>query len=377
MGPLSGLRVIEVAGLGALPFGGLMLADLGAEVLRLDRLGDPPFGFVAHNPLDRGRRSVAVDLKHPGAPAMMLRLAASADVLVEGFRPGVAERLGIGPDVCLERNPRLVYGRMTGWGRDGPLARRAGHDIDYIALSGALHPVGPADRPPTPPLNYVGDFGGGGMLLVVGILAALYERERSGRGQVVDAAMIDGSALLSTLFHGLRAGGLWSDGRGGNLLDGSAPFYATYRTADGGHVAVGAIEPQFYAELLDGLGLTQDELPPQDDRASWPRTQQRFAAIFATRTRDEWAERFSGTDACVAPVLALGEAPGHPHNAARGVFVDVGGVVQPAPAPRFSRTPAPVPTAPPSPGEHTDAALAAWGFTPNEIAALRRDGTVG
>ena len=377
MGPLSGLRIVEIASLAPAPFGCMVLADLGAQVLRLDRIaGASPLGAMPDNPLNRGRRSIAADLKAPAGAELVLRLAESADVLVEGFRPGVAERLGIGPEECLPRNPRLVYARMTGWGQDGPLAKHPGHDIDYIALSGALHPIGPPDRPPTPPLNYVGDFGGGGMLLAVGILAALYERERSGRGQVVDAAMVDGSALLSAFLHGMRANGIWSDRRGGNMLDGSAPFYSTYETADGGYVAVGAIEPQFYAALLAGLGIAGEDLPPQFDQAAWPELKKRFAGIFTARSREEWTERFAGSDACVAPVLSPGEAAGHPHNAARSVFVDVGGIRQPAPAPRFSRTPAPPPTPPAKPGQHTDAALSDWGFTPEETAALRHDGVV-
>jgi alpha-methylacyl-CoA racemase len=375
MGPLSGLRVVEIASLAPAPFGCMVLSDLGAEVLRVGR--GAPTVLGPGNPLERGRRSIVADLKRARGPELVLRLVEGADVLVEGFRPGVAERLGIGPDECLARNPRLIYARMTGWGQDGPLAGRAGHDIDYIALSGALHPIGPADRPPTPPLNYVGDFGGGGMLLAVGILAALYERERSGRGQVVDAAMVDGSALLGAFLHGLQAAGLWSWERGGNLLDGSAPFYTTYATADGGYVAVGALEPQFYAALLEGLGLASEDLPPQSDRAAWPAVKERFAGIFATRSRDEWAARFAGTDACVAPVLSPPEGPPPPHNASRGIFVEVNGVTQPAPAPRFSRTPSAAPVSSPEPGEDSDAALAGWGFTAEEIAALRRDGTLG
>src|SRR6266511_2129731 len=284
MGPLAGLRVVEIASLAPAPFCCMVLADLGAEVLRVDRAGaGGGLGNLPDNPLDRGRRFVTADLKNPRGADLVLRLAGSADVLVEGFRPGVAERLGIGPQECLARNPGLVYGRMTGWGQDGPLARRAGHDINYIAVSGALHPIGPADRPPTPPLNYVGDFGGGGMLLAVGILAALFERSRSGHGQVIDAAMVDGAALLSSFLYGMRAAGLWSDHRGGNLLDGSAPFYAA---------------------LLDGLALAAGDLPVQYDQSSWPAMRERFAAIFATRTRDEWAAAFAGTDACVTPVLS-------------------------------------------------------------------------
>src|SRR5215470_2827109 len=378
MGPLAGLRVVEIASLAPAPFCCMVLADLGAEVLLVDRtVPSVSLASVPNNPLNRGRRSVAADLKHPRGAELVLRLAESADVLVEGFRPGVAERLGFGPDACLARNPRLVYGRMTGWGQEGPLADRAGHDIDYIAVAGALHPIGPPDRPPVPPVNYLADFGGGGMLLAVGILAALFERERSGRGQVVDAAMVDGAALLSALLHGLRAIGMWSDRREGNLLDGTLPFYTTYTTADGRYVAVGALEPQFYAELLAGLGLADAGLPAQYDKAAWPALRDRFAAVFATRNRDEWVATFAGTDACVAPVLSLAEAPQHPYNTERGAFVEVGGVVQPAPAPRFDRTPAGTPTPPAKPGEHTDAALADWGFSPDDISELRRDGALG
>jgi alpha-methylacyl-CoA racemase len=289
----------------------------------------------------------------------------------------VAERLGFGPHVCADRNPRLVYARMTGWGQEGPLALAAGHDIDYIAVSGALHPIGRAGERPVPPLNLVGDFGGGGLLLALGVLAALLERERSGLGQVVDAAMVDGSALLTSFLYGLRAAGAWQDERGVNLLDGGAPFYDTYRTADGRYVAVGALEPKFYAELLAGLGLSADDLPGQYDRAGWPVLRQRFAELFATRTRDQWAEAFTGSDACVAPVLSPAEAPDHPHNAARGTFADVGGLVQPAPAPRFGRSTAGPPSPPPRPGADTDTVLAALGCSPDEITALRAAGTVG
>jgi alpha-methylacyl-CoA racemase len=307
----------------------------------------------------------------------VLGLVGAADALVEGFRPGVAERLGIGPDPCLARNPRLVYGRVTGWGQDGPWRLAAGHDIDYVALAGALHPIGQAGGPPVPPLNLVGDFGGGGMLLALGVVAALLEASRSGRGQVVDAAMVDGAALLTTQFHELLAAGLWREERGANLLDGGAPFYGVYETADGRHLAVGALEPQFWAELLERLGLDAAELPAQLDRNGWPELRERLAALFRTRPRDEWCELLAGTDACVAPVLGLGEAPAHRHNRARGTFVDVGGVVQPAPAPRFSRTPPDPPQPPARPGEHTDQALADWGVAPEEVARLRATGAIG
>jgi alpha-methylacyl-CoA racemase len=378
MGPLDGIRVVEIASLAPAPFGCMILSDLGADVLRVDRT--EICGTRARAPLDplsRGRRSVGINLKDAAGVELLLRLVASADVLVEGFRPGVAERLGFGPQVCAERNPRLVYGRMTGWGQDGPLAPTAGHDIDYIAISGALSLVGRAGQAPVPPVNLLADFGGGGMLLALGILAALLERERSGLGQVVDAAMVDGSALLTSFVYGLRAAGAWQDARGVNLLDGGAPFYDTYQTADGKYVAVGALEAKFYAELLAGLGLSGAGLPPQHDRAGWPVLRARFTEVFLTRTRDEWAEVFAGSDGCVAPVLSAAEAPGHPHNASRGAFADVGGLIQPAPAPRFGRSPAGVPPAPPRPGADTDAVLAELGCTTAEIAAMRASGTVG
>jgi alpha-methylacyl-CoA racemase len=374
MGPLAGVRVVELAGIGPGPFCAMLLADLGADVLRVDRPAASRPGWPPV--LARGRRSVAVDLKHPDGAGVVLDLVAAADALVEGFRPGVAERLGIGPDACLARNPRLVYGRVTGWGQQGPWRLAAGHDIDYVALAGALHPIGQAGGPPVPPLNLLGDFGGGGMLLALGVVAALLEAGRSGTGQVVDAAMVDGAALLTTQFHELLAAGLWREERGANLLDGGAPFYGVYETADGRHLAVGALEPQFWAELLRRLGLDAGDLPAQLDRDGWPLLRERLAALFRTRTRDEWSELLAGTDACVAPVLGLAEAPAHPHNRARGTFVDVGGVVQPAPAPRFSRTPADPPVPPARPGEHTDRALADWGVGPDEVDRLRAAGAI-
>ena len=374
MGPLAGIRVVELAGIGPGPFAAMLLADLGAEVLRVDRptSARPAWPTV----LARGRRSVVVDLKHPDGAGLVLDLVASAAALVEGFRPGVAERLGIGPDACLARNPRLVYGRVTGWGQEGPWRLAAGHDIDYVAVAGALHPIGQAGGPPVPPLNLVGDFGGGGMLLALGVVAALLEAGRSGRGQVVDAAMVDGAALLTAQFHELLAAGLWREERGANLLDGGAPFYGVYETADGRHLAVGALEPQFFAELLRRLGLDAGDLPDQLDRDGWPVLRERLAGLFRTRTRDQWCELLAGTDACVAPVLGLGEAPAHPHNRARGTFVDVGGVTQPAPAPRFSRTPPGPPSPPAPPGAHTDQALADWGVDPGELARLRAAGAI-
>ena len=368
MGPLHGVRVIELESLAPAPFGCMVLADLGADVLRVDRPGSAGHPVVRPtDPLVRGRRSIRLNLKDPAGLAVLLRLLDAADVLVEGYRPGVAERLGCGPEVCLDRNPRLVYARMTGWGQDGPLAAAAGHDIDYIAVAGSLDPIGRAGERPVPPLNLLGDFGGGGMLLAVGVLAALLERERSGHGQVVDAAMVDGSALLATFIHGLRAGGAWRDERGSNLLDGGAPFYDTYQTADGKFVAVGALEAKFYAELVSRLGLDVSDLPPQLDPAGWPALRERLTAAFAARTQAEWTEVFDGSDACVTPVLSMADAPGHPHNVARGTFIEVGGVRQPAPAPRFSRTPAAVPDPPPVPGSDTEAVLTSLGYSPAEI----------
>ncbi|BCJ46438.1 CoA transferase [Actinoplanes ianthinogenes] len=343
-GALSGIRVVELAGLAPGPFGCMVLADLGADVVLVDRPGGTGPLVPQAGPLQRGRRTVTLDLKSQDGRAGLLRLIEKADVLVEGYRPGVAERLGFGPERCAELNPRLVYGRMTGWGQDGPLAAAAGHDIDYLAIAGALEPLGRAGERPHAPINLLADFAGGGMLLAVGVLAALLERERSGRGQVVDAAMVDGSALLTTFLHGMLHAGQWRGGRGENLLDGGAPFYDTYQTADGGYVAVGALEPQFYAALLKGLGLDDDpDLPAQFDRGAWPELRRIFTERFLTRSRDAWAEVFDGLDACVSPVLSPAEAPGHPHNRARAAFVEVGGQLQPAPAPRFGRTPASVP----------------------------------
>ena len=376
MGPLAGVRVVEVAGIGPAPFCAMLLADLGAEVLRVERpAAEAAPGLAAAPLLARGRRSVALDLKHPDGAEAVRRLAGGAHALLEGFRPGVAERLGIGPAECLARNPALVYGRMTGWGQQGPLAHAAGHDIAYIALAGALHPIGRAGGPPVPPLNLVGDFGGGGMLLALGVVAALLEARGSGRGQVVDAAIVDGAALLTTMVHELAAAGLWSQERGVNLLDSGAPFYDVYETADGAYMAVGALEPRFYAELLRGLGLDERTLPAQHDRARWPELREQLAARFRSRTRAQWCQVFDGGDACVAPVLTPAEAPTHPHNRERGTFVPVGGVLQPAPAPRFSRTPCDPPTPPPPPGG--DAALAAWGFSAEEVAGLRAAGALG
>ena len=354
-GPLQGLRVIEMAGIGPGPFCAMLFADMGAEVIRITRPGTP---VDPHDILARSRSTVAIDLRAEGAARKVLDIVASADVLIEGFRPGVMERLGLGPDVCQARNPRLVYGRMTGWGQHGPLAQAAGHDINYIAISGALHAIGRSGEAPVAPLNYVGDFGGGAMLLAVGVLSALYEAQRSGRGQVIDAAMTDGAALLSSMFYGFKAAGRWSSQRGENLLDGGAHFYDSYACADGKFVAVGAIEPQFYALLRERCGIADDPaFDAQMDADRWPLLKLRMADIFRTRTRDEWCLLLEGSDACFAPVLDWDEAPAHAHNVARGTFVDVAGVVQPAPAPRFSRTPPDTPVAAGSAGLEDGAAL--------------------
>ncbi|GIU88276.1 MAG: CoA transferase [Acidimicrobiia bacterium] len=380
-GPLAGIRVVELPNIGPVQHAGMILSDLGAEVLRLDRADHVRAGtgmqgpVGAHSVLDRGRRSVGVDLKHPDGAGVVLRLCERADVLVEGFRPGVAERLGVGPDACRARNRRLVYARMTGWGQDGPLAHEVGHDINYISLAGVLAHIGPAGGPPVPPINLVGDFGGGSMLLVVGVLAALVERSLSGEGQVVDAAMVDGSALLMSVFHAVDQLGAWGP-RGTNLLDGGAHWYGVYETADGAHVSVAAFEPRFYAEFLRVLGL--DDLDPaqQMDRDQWPALKERVAAIFRTRTRDEWIEVMRGHEVCFAPVLTMAEARAHPHNVARGTFVEVDGVHQPGPAPRFSRTPGAVQRPPVPTGSDTDAALQEWGFEPAEIDALVASGAL-
>jgi alpha-methylacyl-CoA racemase len=359
MGPLEGVKVVELAGLGPAPFACMMLAELGADVLRIER----PGGGLAMGPpelelLNRGRRSVALDLKNPAAIDVVRRLVAQADALIEGFRPGVAERLGVGPDDCHAINPKLVYGRMTGWGQDGPLAQTAGHDIDYLALSGALHLIGRAGGPPQVPSNLLGDFAGGSLYLVIGVLAALHEAQRSGRGQVVDAAIVDGSAHLTTMMLGALAAGAWKQERGTNLLDTGAPFYDVYETKDGKYVAVGALEQQFYDELIAKLGIT---VPDRDDPANWPELRKVLAETFLRRTQAEWAQAFEGSDACVTPVLPL--AADHPHLVARGTFVDRDGVRQAAPAPRFSRTPTSLERPPARPGQHTLEALTDWGIT--------------
>jgi len=379
-GPLSGVKVVEIAGIGPGPFCAMLLADMGADVLRVDRAQAVTGSFPDTPSLDimnRGRRSIGVDLKQPEGVETVLKLVEQADALLEGFRPGVAERLGIGPDECHARNPRLVYGRMTGWGQDGPYAPTAGHDINYIALAGALEPLGRAGEAPVPPLNLVGDFGGGGLMLAYGLVCGILEARSSGQGQVIDAAMVDGAAVLSTFIYGLRAMGMWQDVRGSNLLDTGAPFYDTYECSDGTYVSIGSIEPQFYAELLRLTGLDKEELPHQMDRGQWGAEKERMKALFKTKTRDEWCAILeSSPDVCFAPVLSMAEAPDHPHNVARSTFVEVAGIKQPAPAPRFSRTPGSIQRPPPHAGQHTDEALAEWGFDASDITKLREAGAI-
>ncbi|MDX3451584.1 CaiB/BaiF CoA-transferase family protein [Streptomyces sp. ME02-8801-2C] len=368
-GPLTGVRVVELAGIGPGPFAAMLLADLGADVVRVDRPGgtglavDPEYDVT-----NRNKRSVIVDLKAADGPARVLDLAARADILVEGYRPGVAERLGIGPETCHARNPRLVYGRMTGWGQEGPLARRAGHDIAYLAPTGTLGLIGAPDQPPPAPANLLGDYAGGSLYLVVGVLAALHHARATGTGQVVDAAIVDGAAHLATMLHGMLAAGRWQDRRGANLLDGGCPYYGTYETADGGYMAVGALEPQFYAEFLDLLGI-RDHSGSRKDITRWNDLREAVTARFRTRTRDEWAAVFGGSDACVAPVLSLREAPHHPHLAARGTFTDHGGITQPAPAPRFSVTHTSIHSGPAQPGSDTAAVARDW-----DVPRLLQDG---
>ncbi|WP_419854117.1 CaiB/BaiF CoA transferase family protein [Candidatus Poriferisodalis sp.] len=379
-GPLAGVRVIELQGIGPGPFCGMMLSDMGAEVIRVDRSANVRDRDPARPPIDvlaRGRASIGLDLKNPDGVEALLRLVEHSDALIEGFRPGVMERLGIGPDECLARNPRLVYGRMTGWGQEGPYHMGAGHDINYIALAGALDPIGRKGEPPIAPLNLVGDFGGGGMLLAFGVACALFESQRSGQGQVVDAAMVDGAATLMAMFHSMRALGVWNDERGTNLLDTGSHFYDVYECADGNYISVGSIEPQFYSELLRLTGLDDDpEFAKQHSRSRWPELKDRIAEVFKSKTRDEWCEIMDATDVCFAPVLTLEEAPQHPHNVHRDVFCEVAGVIQPSPSPRFSRTVQAVQGPPAHPGQHTDDVLAIAGYDPDDIAKLRDTGAV-
>jgi alpha-methylacyl-CoA racemase len=376
-GPLAGIRVVEMVGLGPCPFAAMMLADMGAEVIRIDRktapAADNPFPMLGtkFDVMARGRRSLALDLKQPAAKAVVLQLLDKADVLLEGFRPGVMERLGLGPDACHARNPKLVYGRVTGWGQHGPLAQAAGHDLNYIALTGMLHATGRADTPPPPPLNLVGDFGGGAMMVAFGVVCAVLEARGSGKGQVVDAAMTDGAALLGAMTYGLRAFGAWNDARESNLLDGGAPFYDSYACADGKFITIGSLEPQFYALLLKLTGASDPVFDTQMNQRDWPRMKERFTALFKTRGRDEWCAVLEGTDVCFAPLLDMAEAPVHPHNQARGTFIEVDGVTQPAPAPRFSRTPPQVAGAASRPGADSAGILADWGWSDDAIAALK------
>jgi alpha-methylacyl-CoA racemase len=381
MGPLAGFRIIEMAGIGPAPFAAALLADMGAEVIRVDRREAADLGLPGREPkfdvLHRGRRSLALDIKTEAGRAVVCKLATKADALIEGFRPGVMERLGLGPDELLALNPRLVFGRMTGFGQDGPLAQAAGHDINYIALAGALHAIGRKGEAPVPPLNLVGDFGGGGMFLAFGVLCGLLETQKSGKGQVVDAAMVDGAAYLLAGIYGLYSQGSWADERGVNFVDSGAPWYDVYKTKDGKWLSVGAIEKRFYEELVEKLGLASAGLPKQHDRKGWPLLKERFAAAIASKTRDEWERIFEGSDACVAPVLALGEVEKHPHNAARRTFVRRDGVLQPGPAPRFSRTKSEMGPAPRGRGADSEAILKDWGFASAEIAQLSKTGVIG
>jgi alpha-methylacyl-CoA racemase len=379
MGPLTGLRIVELVSIGPGPMCAMLLADLGADVIRVDRLEPSGLGVGMSTKFDvcaRNRRSIALDLKRPEAIEALLRLIEKADVLIEGFRPGVAERLGLGPDVCHKRNPRLVYGRMTGFGQDGPLSQAAGHDLNYIALTGALHAIGPKAGAPLPPLNLIGDYGGGALYLALGILSALFERNGSGKGQVVDTAMVEGAASLMSIFYGLTAAGSWTLERGSNLLDGGAPFYSVYETSDGLHVSIAALENKFFAELARLVGLEKRFVERQMDRKLWPELRARLTEIFKSRTRAQWCELLEGTDACFAPVLSIKETPGYAHNAQRGVFVEVNGFNQPAPAPRFSRSRPSAPTPPPDIGVHTHAVLEEAGFDRAAIEALRRAGAI-
>jgi len=378
-GPLAGIKVMELAGIGPGPFCGMLLSDLGADVLRIERPEPVDLGLPTPREFDllaRGRHSVALDLKNPAGVGAVKALVRRADVLIEGFRPGVTERLGLGPDECLAINPRLVYGRVTGWGQEGPLASAAGHDIDYIALTGTLHSIGSRNGPPIPPANLVGDFGGGGVYLAFGVVSALLERANSGKGQVVDAAVVDGAASLMTGMYGRKAAGAWTDRRGENDLDGGAPWYSVYETADAKYVSVGAIEERFYRELVRRLELDGEDLPDRNDRAGWPRLRERFAGVFRTKTREEWVRVMEGSDACFAPVLSLAEAPEHVHNKSRGTFVEVDGVVQPDAAPRFSRTPGRIQHGPAQTGARLSEALREWGLSAEEIADLMKSAAV-
>jgi alpha-methylacyl-CoA racemase len=380
MGPLEGLRIVELAGIGPGPLAAMLLGDMGADIIRIDRVdaGESLFPMdVKYDVASRSRRSLALDIRKPEGLELLLKLIDSADGLIEGFRPGVTERLGFGPDVCLKRNPRLVYGRMTGFGQDGPLAKAAGHDINYISLTGALNAIGRAGQSPVPPLNLAGDYGGGTMFLAFGMVCAFVERARSGKGQVVDAAMVDGASILSAIFYGMSAAGLWSEKRGENLLDSGAPFYDVYETKDGLYVSFGGLEPKFFATFVQIAGIDAKFVQRQNDKSAWPEMRGVLTALFRTRTRAEWVALLEGTDACFAGVLTFKEAPHHPHNKARNAFIELAGVPQPAPAPRFSRTKPATPTPPVTLGQHTDAVLSSIGISSAEIAALRQKGIVG
>jgi alpha-methylacyl-CoA racemase len=371
MGPLQDVKIVEVGGIGPGPFCGMMLSDMGAEIIRVERIGQTSRIDAKFNVLHRNRRSITINLRKPEGVEALLKIIEQVDGLHEGFRPGVMERLGLGPDVCLGRNPKLVYGRMTGWGQDGPMAKVAGHDINYIALSGALHPIGRRDEKPIPPLNLVGEFGGGAMFLAFGMVCGLFEAQRSGKGQVIDASIVDGSAVLMAMLHGFLASGFWTDKREDNFLDGGSHFYNTYETKDGKYVSVGSIEPKFYALLLEYSGLVDPDAQGHWDKARWPELKEKLSTIFKSKTRDEWDEIMGRTDTCFAPVLSMSESSRHMHNKERRTFVEVEGVIQPAPAPRFSRTNPGIPAPPPEPGEHTEQVLHDFGFTAEEIDALR------
>ena len=379
MGPLEGVRIVEMSGIGPAPFCGMLLADLGADVIRVDRLAASDLGFdidLRFDFLNRSKRAIAVDLKAADGVNLVKDLIKSADILIEGFRPGVMERLGLGPGVCRDLNPRLVFGRMTGWGQDGPLKQLAGHDINYIALTGTLNAIGPKDGPPVVPLNLIGDFGGGALYLAMGLLAALHESRVSGQGQTVDAAMVDGAASLMSMHFGYYQAGFWKNARGSNAVDGGSPYYATYATRDGKYMAVGAVEPRFYKEFIQRLGVNSETLPDQNDQSRWDELKQCFASIFATRTRDEWTAVFANSDACVSPVLDMVECVSHPHLAARNTFVHNGDIVEPAPAPRFSRTPGQIRNAPLAPRSDTKSALQSWGIAEDKISALASAGVI-
>lgn len=375
MGPLRGVKILELAGIGPGPFCGMLLADMGAEVIRVDRISSAD--RRPKDVLTRGRKSIALDLKSPEGRDIVLRLCEKSDVLFEGFRPGVTERLGLGPDECMGANPKLVYGRMTGWGQDGPMAQAAGHDINYIALAGALHAIGAKDGKPVPPLNLVGDFGGGGMVLAFGIVCALLEARESGKGQVVDSSMVDGAAVLMSMFFTMRSMGVFTDQRGSNMLDGGAHFYDTYETSDGKYVSLGSIEPQFYALLVEKAGLDKDDFSEQMNQDRWPEYKEKMSTVFKSKTRDEWCEIMQGTDICFAPVLSLEEVAEHPHNKARGTFLEVDGVLQPAPAPRFSRSAPEIAGGPRIPGEDSRLVLSENGFSKSEIETLQETGVIG